>query len=288
MSDLDRFELFTYVVQYGSLSKAANALNVTKASLSKQIKRLEHDLNIDLFSRHGQRLTLTDQGSLLVNQCKRLKKELDDTRSLASDFLDEPEGSLHVVTFGHFARTLIFPKLKAFLERYPKLEVFIDLSERIPAFEREQVDLAVGFSIPVPLDIICKRMMTTRYVMAASPAYFNEHGTPQALQDLLAHRYIEHSARLNYTSLNLTAPHQLKLKPYLVLNSVPAMVECAKQDIGLVQLPLYVLEESLKTGELTEVLVEYQASNANVYYYYPKFRHTAPKVRKFIDFFLGE
>ncbi|MGB6976972.1 MAG: LysR family transcriptional regulator [Gammaproteobacteria bacterium] len=288
MSDLDRFELFIYVAQANSLTQAASLLGTTKASLSKQIKRLETDFKVDLFSRHAQRLQLTAQGKILLEQCLRLKKELDDARSICQQFHKEPEGILHIVAFEYFAKQLIFPKLKAFVHRYPKLQLFIDTSERIPNFESEQVDLAVGFSLPAPMDIVRRKIATTCYVLCASPHYFSENGKPRNLKELLNHSYIGHRSRPEEQTINLKPGYKLSLKPYLLLNSVTSMIECAKEGLGLVQLPLYMLKKALHEGELVEVLEDYQATNVNVYYYYPKYRYVQPKVRKFIDFFLME
>lgn len=286
MSDLDRFELFICVAQTGSLTRAAALLGMTKPALSKQIKRLETDLKVDLFSRYSQRLHLTEQGNLLLTQCLRLKKELDDTRAICQQLIEEPEGVLRVVAFAHFAQQLIFPKLADFLRCYPKLELVMDLSERIPDFEREQIDLAVGFSLPSSLDIVRKSMTTTRYALCASPRYFQQYDKPKTLQDLIHHRYIGHSSRPMEQVINLKLPHHLVLKPYLLLNNVSAMIACAKLSLGLIQLPLYLLQEDLASGELIEVLTAYQAVDVHVYYYYPKYRYVQPKVRKFIDYFL--
>lgn len=287
MSDLDRFELFVQVAQAKSLSHAAISLGMTKASLSKQIKQLETEVKVDLFSRQGRQLKLTDQGRLLLAQCLRLKKELDNTRSLCQQLLDEPEGSLRIVAFEFFAKKLIFPHLKSFMKLHPKIQLFIDTSERIPDFEGEQVDLAVGFSLPAPLDIVQKRIATTRYILCGSPEYFAKHGKPRQLKELESHYYIRHSGRPDEQAIKLKTGHQVFLRHYLTLNSVTSMIECAKQGIGLIQLPLYLLETALANGELVEILNAYQATNAHVYYYYPRYRHVQPKVRKFIDFFLN-
>jgi DNA-binding transcriptional LysR family regulator len=286
MSDLDRFELFTYVAQSNSLTQAASLLGMAKASLSKQIKRLEKDLKVDLFSRHGQRLQLTEQGKILLSQCLRLKKELDGARSICQQLIDEPEGVLHIVAFEYFARQLIFPKLASFFQRYPKLKLIIDINERIPNFEHEQVDIAVGFSLPAEMEIVRKRMATTRYVLCASPDYFSKFGIPETLKDLQNHHYIGHSSRPESQVINLKPHYKLAIKPYLLLNSVSAMIECAKNSLGLIQLPSYLLDDFIKRGDLIEVLTEYQATNASVYYYYPSYRYIQPKVRKFIDYFL--
>lgn len=287
MSDLDRFELFAQVAQTCNLSQAAKELTLSKASISKQIKRLEVELGVDLFSRIGQRLHLTDQGQTLFQQCLRLKKELEDTRAVCKDFHSIPRGVLHVVALEYFAKKLIYPRLHEFMEKYPELEIIIDISERVPDFEHEQADIAVGFSLIAPDNVIQRRLTTTRHVMCASPKYLKKHGKPETLHDLQNHSYIGHFARNEVCSTHLKSGHEIKIKPSLILNNVTGMIECAKAGLGIVQLPHYVLEELLESSELTEVLASYQAVDAPVYYFYPKFRYTQPKVRCFIDYFLS-
>ncbi len=288
MSDLDRFELFTYVAQYGSLTQAALALGMSKTALSKQIKQLEANLKMDLFSRQSYRLQLTESGKVLLAQCLRLKKELDEARAICQQMMYEPEGTLKVVVFEYFAQRLIYPKLANFLRKYPKLEINLLVSESIPNFEQEQVDLAIGFSLPAGDEIVRSNIMNTRYVLCGAPAYFKKYGVPKDLNSLAQHHYIGHSSRSADRTIHLKPPHKLILKPKLLLNNVAGMIECAQQGIGIIQLPHYLLDSSLQKGELVEVLKNYQADRIPVYYYYPRYRYIQPKVRKFIDFFLQE
>lgn len=71
------------------------------------------------------------------------------------------------------------------------------------------------------------------------------------------------------------------------MNSVAHMIQCAKQDIGIIQLPLYLLDTALQKGELVEIFRNLQMDNVPVYYYYPQYRFIQPKVRTFIDFFIN-
>ena len=219
MSDLNRFELFTHVAQTGNLTQSAKLLQLTKAALSKQIRKLEADLHFDLFSRTGQRLHLTDQGEVLLQQCLRLKQEIENTRAMCEDFHTEPRGLLYIVALDFFAQKIIYPRLNKFIQKYPKLEILIDASEHIPDFEREQADIALGFSLSAPDNVIQRRMATTRYVMCASPEYFKKYGEPKTLDELLQHRYIGHKAREEVRSTHLKPGFEIKLKPVLVVNN---------------------------------------------------------------------
>lgn len=287
MSDLDRFELFTTLAQSHSLTEAANNLGISKASLSKSIKRLETDLKVTLFSRAGYRLTLTPQGEMLLAQSVRLKRELDDTRSICQQFHDAPEGELNIVAFGYFAKTLIFPKLDNFLTQYPKLKITINTSEYVPNFEKEHIDIAVGFSLPVPNpdEIVQRSMGTTHYVLCASPAYFQQYGKPTSLDDLKHHHYISHTSR-GTEYLKLKPGCQVSIQPHLLVNSVTSLIECAKTDLGLIQLPMYMMKSLLEQNIVQSALDEYQRTDEHIYYHYPKYRYMQPKVQKFIQHFL--
>lgn len=289
MSDLDRFELFTHLAQSHSLTAAAQHLNLSKAALSKQIKRLESDLGMSLFSRAQYRLALTPQGEMLLAQTQRLQRELDDTRTLCQAFLDTPQGPLNVHTFDYFAKQWILPKLEGFMQRYPDISLTLSTHERIPDFHKEQVDLALGYSLPSPNsdDIVRRSMGTTYYVLCGTPQYFDKYGMPATLEALKTHRYISHTSRVGIEhALKLKKGHQLALTPTLSINRVTTMIDAALANIGLIQLPIYMLEDHLKNGTLVSVLPEYQRHDEHIYFYYPKYRFTQPKVRAFIDFFL--
>lgn len=289
MNQLERYELFICVAQSQSLTAAAEKLGLTKATLSKQIKKLETELRLDLFSRSGYRLELTPFGEAFLEQCRHLKHALDDTRSMAQQFHEQPQGTLHITAFGYFAKQLIFPKLKMFQERYPNLKLVIDLEERVPNFSKENCDIALGFSLPTPDqdDIIQSSMGTTRYVLCASPAYFEKYNKPQTMEDLKHHQIISHTSR-NNQHLKFRDNFIFAVEPTLYVNRVEAMIDCACLGLGLVQLPIYMLKKDLENKRLIEVLPEIQKHSGHIYYYFPKFRYTQPKIRAFIDFFLQE
>lgn len=157
----------------------------------------------------------------------------------------------------------------------------------MPDFEREQVDLVVGFSLPVsnPDDIVQRSMSTTHYVLCASPAYFAENGKPETLEALPRHQYISHTGR-QQDYIKLQPSYKVALTPYLLVNSVTSMIDCALAGLGLIQLPIYMVQELLAEEKLIAVLPDYQRSGEHIYYYYPKYRYVQTKVRKFIDFFL--
>ncbi len=286
MSDLNRYEIFVLVATLGSVTGAANELQMTKAAISKQIKRLETDFNITLFIRKKQRLVLTTHGELILEQAKKLIDQLRLTRDACRHFNKTPEGNLHVVVFSYFAQKLVFPKLEQFLDKYDKIKLRIDTTEAVPDFVNDKIDVAVGFSLPVlnPHEVVQKRMAKTRYILCASPKYFKKMGKPSQLSELHQHRYIEHASR---KAMKLKKGFEIALQPYLVVNTVSSMLECALSNLGIIQLPLYMVNEYLKSGQLIEILPTFQARDASVYYHYLKTPYLSLKIKTFLDYFIS-
>lgn len=289
MINADLFEIFSIVAHTQSITEAARRLAVSKTAVSLQIKKLEQQIGSDLFIRANQRIQLTENGMLLFQQCKRLQKELDETRLMCKQFLDYPEGVLRVSVFEHFANKLIFPYVALFSEKFPKIRLAITVSEDIPDFSNGDIDIAIGFaSPPDDEDLIQRSLCKTNYVLCGSPKLFQQHGYPHELSEIQKYKYICHENRIvSNQIIKLKKGLELDIKPYLVLNKVSAMLECALNAIGLVQIPYYIAKSYLDSGELHEIFPEYQATDKDIYYFYSKFRYVEPKVRSFIDFFLS-
>lgn len=288
MIGLEQFENFYLVAQLQSITEAARRIGVSKTAVSLQIKKLEQSIGVDLFIRINQRLQLTENGLLLFQQCRRLQKEIDETRSVCKQFLTYPEGVLRITVFEYFANKLIFPKITEFCNLYPKIQLVVNVSEEIPDFSSGNVDVAIGFASQPPSDDLIQRVLCkANYVLCASPAYFNQYGLPQRLDELSYHRYICHENRIvSNQIIKLKDDYQLNIKPYLVLNKVSSVIECALNGLGIIQVPQYVAQQFLDIGSLVEIFPEQQAIDKDIYYYYSKFRYVEPKIRKFIDYFL--
>ncbi len=288
MSELDRFELFVHVATAENLTEAANFLRIAKSSLSKQIKNLEAELKVDLFSRDAHHLQLTSHGKALLEHCLSLMKELDNTRAFCQKFHAEPAGTLSITTFGnYYASKYLFPRLAEFSERYPKINLVINTTERIPDFARDKVDLAIGLSYPVASDIVRRKMLSTDFMLCASPSYLAKYGTPKTLEDLKQHRYISLLSRPESHILRLKPGYKLTIQPSLLLSSSQDMLECAEQGLGIIQLSDFKLEKALKNKTLVPVLKKYYQTGTEIFYYYPKYRYIRPALRKFLDFFFA-
>lgn len=185
----------------------------------------------------------------------------------------------------YFALQYLLPRLPKFIADNPKLEIKIELAERFPDLEKENIDLIFGMSMPESLDLVRKRVATTHYVLCASPEYLKNYPSSKTSEDLHRHRYLSHSMRRPDNAILFKNNREVTAQPFLRINDSQALRDCAIQGIGIVQLHDYMVSDALKEGRLIELLKDFRPSQQPVYLYYQQSRYLHPKIRRFIDFY---
>lgn len=282
-STLSQFETFICVAEKASFTDAAAMLSISKAAVSQAIKQLEQTLEVPLFIRTTRRIRLTEEGKLLLVQCQRLKEELDTTRSIIGDFKQNPTGILRISANPYVNQSHFLNLISEYQRRYENVKIEIRTDERMPSFEKDQVDLAYGVNWPAPDDIVAKKIGKTRYVICASPSYLKEHGTPKKLVELANHKYIPHIGRQAITPIvNLNTTQKINLNSRLLINDAALMKECALKNMGIIQLHDYMIKRELEDGSLIEILEDQIQKETTLYVYYQRHRYVQPKVRHFL------
>jgi DNA-binding transcriptional LysR family regulator len=283
MTDLTHIKTFILTAELRSLAKVARKLGISPAAVSKQLTKLEMELGVQLLIRSTRKIELTEIGISYSIQCRKILEEVDAANSLVSNVKATPNGTLKVVSGRHFATSFIVPYIKEFLTKYPKIELDLELAERIPDLNSEGIDIMIGMSIPATGEAIQRRIGSTSYVLAASPEYLKKFGIPKTPSDLKDHRYITHSMRKPDNELSL-GKEIVTLSSYIKLNDTQTMLQLALEGLGIVNLHRYVVEDYLKKGTLKEILVSYNKNDVPLYVAYPQRRYVSSKVRCFIDF----
>ena len=107
-----------------NVSEAAAALYTSQPGVSKQIRLLEEELGVDIFVRHGKRLTgITAPGRQILAIAERTLRELANLKQVGDEFSKETEGCLSIATTHTQARYALPPAVKAFMARYPKVRL---------------------------------------------------------------------------------------------------------------------------------------------------------------------
>ena len=284
MSKFDQIAAFIAVVEENGFAAAARKQQVSTAAVSRQLARLESQLNTQLIHRTTRKVALTEIGMRYYQAAKKALEDLGEAELEITESLMEATGLLTVTSNRYFAMQHLFPRLSQFMEQNPKLKINIELAERFPDLSQENIDLIFGVSMEGPAELVRKRVADTRYILCCSPEYLEKYGTPCVPSDLYKHRYITHSMR-KPDNILVFKNQEIQLEPVLWLNDSRAMCDCAIAGMGMVNLHDYIVDEALKAGHLVEILTEFQQPIQPVYLYYQQNRYLQPKIRKFVDFF---
>ena len=285
MSKLDQISAFIDVIEENGFAAAARKRQVSTAAISRQVAHLEASLKTQLIRRTTRQLSLTETGMEYYHQTKKVIAGLEEAESAITQSMVEARGTLTVTSSRYFAMTHILPRLPEFMTLNPFLKINIELAERFPDLIREEIDLIFGVSIDGPLELVRKKVAMTRYVLCASPSYLKQYGVPLEPSDLYKHRYITHNMRTPDNVLAFNTNQEIQLQPVLWLNDSRAMCDCAVAGMGIVSLHDYIAADSIKNGDLVEILSRYANPAQSIYLYYQQTRYLQPKIRRFIDFY---
>ncbi|MGE3320122.1 MAG: LysR family transcriptional regulator [Candidatus Berkiella sp.] len=285
MNKLECIITFIKVIEENGFASAARALKVSTAAVSRQISALENHLGVSLLKRTTRKISLTEQGQLYFTECKEALAGLANAEALLTSSTAEARGQLSILSSPHFAEKYLLPKLETFMQSHPLLTIKLDLSERFPDFDKENIDIAFGISMEGPSELVRRQVASTRYVLCVAPSYVAKHGIPKTPKDLIKHPYITHSMRQPDDMILLEGNHPIFVRPILWLNDTHAMCESAILGLGMVRLHDYVVNDALAKGDLVEILPDFHQQTVPVYLYYQKNRFLQPKIRKCIDYF---
>jgi DNA-binding transcriptional LysR family regulator len=287
---MDRFQemqTFCAVVDAGSFVKAADALGMSKAAVSRYVGELEARLGVRLLHRTTRRMSLTEEGTVFDARCRELLSGLEEAEAEVGSRSGAARGLLRVnapVTFGirHLA-----PLWATFRERHPQVRVDLTLSDRIVDLVDEGYDVAIRIATLPSSTLISKRLATTRIVLCASPQYLKKRGVPTHPSDLADHDVIAYSywaAGDQWPFDGPDGPVSVTIKPWMHTNNGDTCRSVALAHHGVILQPSFLVGEDLAAGRLVALLPEYRSIELGIYAIYPTRKHVALKVRALIDF----
>ncbi len=279
---------FVVVAKLKSFNKAAKALDLSKGIVSSRIATLEKTLGISLLARTTRDVNLTNEGKIFLTYCNeiiRKTESLDDFVASHGEII----GTLRIAIPPYFSRYHIVPFLEEFLEKYPKLQLDITLTENPLNLINEGYDLQIRNQILHEEDLETAKLATNKKVVCASPKYLAKHGTPEHPRDLLSHNCLifseneswrfQHKVKRNVVSLH-------DMSGNIRCDNGEIIKELILSGIGITLKSFRDIEEEIASGELIELFCDYEIINKTEFYIvYPKQRYTSPKIKAFIDFF---
>lgn len=288
MDRLQAMQVYCRVVEAHSFSKAAESLELPASTVTRIIKELEAFLGVRLLQRTTRHLSLTPDGSLYYDHCRRLLGEIEQVESSFTG-TGRPRGKLRVDMTSSFARLFVVPSIGEFLADHPDVEITLSLGDRTIDLVQEGVDCVIRAGVPQDsATLVARRIAGFEWVTCASPAYLKRHGEPRSLEDLPHHHAVgflsNRSGRRTHWNFVIdgeeTAVHA---QERITVNDTDTYLACGLEGLGLIRAASYLVIPYLRSGRLRQVLPELKAPTVPVSLLYPKNRHLSPTVRAFSD-----
>jgi len=286
--DWDKLKTFHAAAQYGSLTAAAEALQISQSAVSRQITALEQDLDLPLFHRHARGLTLTEQGHILYKAARDMSVKVALARSSLMDSREKPQGVLRVSTPISLGSNWLTSVLPDFMETYPDIEVQLILEDSEHDLSAFDVDCALRPWPTTQGDVIQRKLGQITQSIYASHSYLAENGAPISAADLDNHKIIAFGELLpkNLRSANwlLSAGTDTPRKPVLSVNNLHGIMRAAEAGIGLAGIPDYM---TVLSRRLVKVLPSVSGDAFDLYFVYPLELRGSVRAKVFREFLQG-
>lgn len=284
---LDEMQVFIAIVDCGSITAAADALQQTISATSRTMTRLEEKLQTTLMRRTTRRLELTEEGSAYLEQARKIIAAVEETEEQMRARRNQPAGRLRIDAASPFMLHVIVPLVPGYRQRYPKVELELNSNEgNIDLLER-RTDLALRIGSLKDSSLHAVPIGRSRVRVLASPGYLAAHGTPKRVADLREHTLLGFSQleSLNEWPLEDADGQPLHIQPSIRSFSGETLRQLALNDAGIVCLSDFMTRADRQSGALRQLFPRQtldvrQPVNA-VYY-----RNTAisSRIKSFIDY----
>jgi DNA-binding transcriptional LysR family regulator len=286
MDDLRRMAVFAAVVEHHSMSAAARALGLSPSSVSQQVRQLERDSGVTLLHRSTRKLTLTAAGECFHQDCAAMVAAARRAQEKLSHSRDTPHGELRLSAPVGFARH-VAPALGSVLEAHPALSLKLLVDDNRIDLIESRIDLAVRFGCLADTSWVARRLCSFEWVLCASPAWLQAHGTPRRPEDLLSQQWLAFAREGQALELLLHGPcgeqRNLRVDARISSNNQLSLQQMCTAGLGLARLGLADVADDLVAGRLVAVLPDWTHGAFDIWAVTPQRDAQPAKVRAAID-----
>ena len=255
---MDRFVLmqcFARAVETGSFSAVAREMRIGQPAVSRNIAALEEHLRTRLLHRSTRKLTLTPEGERYYDEVRRVLDAVAEAESNARGE-DKASGLLRVTCPTVLGRTYLLPRIKEVLERYPEMEIDLQISDRFVDLVEEGIDLAIRIGNLRDSTLKARRIGTAERVCVASPAYLCSHPEPQVPEDLVDHNCILYTLLASgrvwpFRNSDVAVNGRFKV------NTPDGVYQAVMDGLGIAYAPVWQFEDAIRQGKVRAILLDH-------------------------------
>lgn len=287
MDQLSAMRAFVRVVQTGSFSATGREMNTSQTTISKKVAALEKKIGVKLLARSSRDHALTPAGAKYYQTCVDILGELDEAEAEARSEVASPQGTIRISAPVAFGRILLAPIMAEFFQRYPDIKVDLQLSDQHTDLISDGIDVAIRAKQLEDSTLIARHLFDNPMLVLAAPSYLQQHGEPKNPEDLKQHNCLVYSRMKDINVWRFTKQnqkHAIAVNGNFQSDNGDVLLEVALTGMGIVILPIWMVEHHLKEGQLTQLMSDYTGQNLPFNAVYLQSRYTPLKVRCLIDY----
>jgi DNA-binding transcriptional LysR family regulator len=289
MDQLSELRAFCRVVEAGSFTAAAAAVNMSHTAFSRQVRQLEDRLGVQLLNRTTRKLALTEAGHGYYERARRILDDLQDADLAIAQHHATPAGRLRInapMAFGTIDLAVWLPR---FMERYPQLHVELVCNDRHVDLIEDGFDVGIRLARDMPdSTLVARKLASMTTMLVASPEYLQRHGMPAAPADLARYNCLTYTIVPRPQEWTFTLPdgdlQTVTVRGSLQANTGVALRLAALGGIGIATTASFIVQNDLAQGSLVRVLPGYPMRSRSLYAVYPQSHHVSAKVKAFVEF----
>lgn len=283
--------VFVNVVDAGSLSAAADKLDMSRPVVTRYVAELEQWTGARLLHRTTRRLSLTAAGEELLPRCRQVLELALDMQAAVRHPAEAPSGQLRITASTSFAQAQLADAVADYVRLYPGVAVDLVLLDRAVNLVDERIDLAIRVAAEIDPNLIARRLTDCRSVVCASPAYLKEHGQPLRVEELAQRNCLTHSyfgrSLWNFTRKETGEPASVAVGGNVSANDAASLMYLARAGAGVAMLPTYLAAPLLQAGELVRLFDDFEPQVVGMYAVYASRKHMPATLRTMLDFLAG-
>jgi DNA-binding transcriptional LysR family regulator len=290
MDRFDAMQAFARVVEAGSFTKAADTLQVSRATVTQLVQQLETRLRVKLLNRTTRQVRVTADGAAYYERVVQLLADMEDAEAALSSSTAQPRGRLRVDVPSPLARLILIPALPAFHARYPEIQIEMGVSDRVVDVIADNVDCVVRGGEPTTPSLVARRVANLPIGAYAAPGYLQQHGVPAHPSELenTHHRIVGFLWQRTGKPLAFDMQRGgervcVQGRYVLAVDDGNACLAAGLASLGVLWLPRYMADAHAARGELTPLFADWRFDAMPLYVVYPPNRHVSAKVRAFVD-----
>ncbi|WP_379934922.1 LysR family transcriptional regulator [Enterobacter sichuanensis] len=282
-------EVFIAVVEHGSFTGAAVALSTTPSVLSRAVTRLEARLGRQLLQRTTRRVGLTEAGRVYLEQARTAFSLLDDAERVGRGQEGDLTGRVRMSVPTTYAHYRLPPLLAQYHQRYPRVQVELNITNRNVDLIAEGFDLAIRLGQLPDSGLVARKLEEAALLLVASPDYLHRRGRPQTLEALQHHQ-----------CLPFIMPRTGRIAPWVfrdegrdidwlpgstieISDDVLGVVSLAEQGMGICQSYEFIVRDRIQRGQLVEVLPQLRGRSRPFSVLFAPHRRQSAATRAMID-----